>query len=99
MSSEEIGFSIDGHIATVELRRPPNNFLDVVLIGHLANALEALDIPGGHGKVMVDSFNLLKERGIDCRKKCPGEIDIAGDTDPDEDQGQYRQIVEGQFES
>ena len=43
MSSEEIGFSIDGHIATVELRRPPNNFLDVVLIGHLANALEALD--------------------------------------------------------
>jgi enoyl-CoA hydratase/carnithine racemase len=43
MSSEEIGVSIDGHIATVELRRPPNNFLDVVLIGHLANALEALD--------------------------------------------------------
>ena len=43
MSSEEIGVSIDGRVATVELRRPPNNFLDVQLIGHLANALEEID--------------------------------------------------------
>jgi len=43
MSNEEIGVSIDGHIATVELRRPPNNFLDVDLIANLAAALEALD--------------------------------------------------------
>ena len=43
MGSEEIGVSIEGHIATVELRRPPNNFLDVDLIGQLATALEALD--------------------------------------------------------
>lgn len=43
MGSEEIGVSIEGHIATVELRRPPNNFLDVELIGHLATALEGLD--------------------------------------------------------
>lgn len=43
MSSEEIGVGVEGHIATVELRRPPNNFLDVGLIGHLAAALEELD--------------------------------------------------------
>jgi len=43
MGSEEIGVSIEGHVATVELRRPPNNFLDVGLIGNLASALEALD--------------------------------------------------------
>jgi enoyl-CoA hydratase/carnithine racemase len=43
MGSEEIGVSIDKHVATVELRRPPNNFLDFELIGHLATALEALD--------------------------------------------------------
>jgi enoyl-CoA hydratase/carnithine racemase len=43
MSTEEIGVSIDGHIATVELRRPPNNFLDVGLIAELAAALERLD--------------------------------------------------------
>ena len=43
MGNEEVGVSIDGHIATVEIRRPPNNFLDVDLIASLAEALEALD--------------------------------------------------------
>lgn len=43
MSNEEIGVSIDGHVATVEIRRPPNNFLDVGLIADLASALEQLD--------------------------------------------------------
>jgi len=43
MTEKEIGISIDGHVATVELRRPPNNFLDVEFIGELASALEALD--------------------------------------------------------
>jgi enoyl-CoA hydratase/carnithine racemase len=43
MGNEEIGVSIEGHVATVELRRPPNNFLDADLIAELASALEALD--------------------------------------------------------
>ena len=43
MGNDDIGVSIDGHVATVELRRPPNNFLDVDLIANLASALEALD--------------------------------------------------------
>ena len=43
MGNEEVGVSIDGNIATVEIRRPPNNFLDVDLISGLADALEALD--------------------------------------------------------
>lgn len=43
MGNEEIGVSIDGHVATVELRRPPNNFLDVDLIANLASVLEGLD--------------------------------------------------------
>ena len=43
MSTEEVGVSIDGHIATVEIRRPPNNFLDIDLIAELATALENLD--------------------------------------------------------
>jgi len=43
MEYQEIGVSIDGHVATVELRRPPNNFLDIELIADLASALEALD--------------------------------------------------------
>ena len=43
MYNDQDGLSTDGHIATVELRRPPNNFLDMELIGHLATALEDLD--------------------------------------------------------
>lgn len=43
VQSNDIGVSMDGHVATVELRRPPNNFLDVDLIAELASALEALD--------------------------------------------------------
>ena len=43
MGNEEIGVSIDGYVATVELKRPPNNFLDVDLIANLASVLEGLD--------------------------------------------------------
>ncbi|HZN26473.1 MAG TPA: enoyl-CoA hydratase/isomerase family protein [Burkholderiales bacterium] len=43
MGTEEVGVSIEGHIATVEIRRPPNNFLDADLVANLASALEALD--------------------------------------------------------
>ena len=43
MGNNEIGVSIDGHVAMVEIRRPPNNFLDLELIASLASALEALD--------------------------------------------------------
>ncbi len=43
MGNEEVGVSIDGQIATVELRRAPNNFLDIDLIAGVADALEALD--------------------------------------------------------
>ena len=43
MGNEEVGVSIEGHVATVEIRRPPNNFLDIDLIAGVADALEALD--------------------------------------------------------
>ena len=43
MSDKEIGVTLDGHVAVVELRRPPNNFLDVALLADLASALEQLD--------------------------------------------------------
>ena len=43
MGNEEVGVSIEGHVATVEIRRPPNNFLDADLIANLAGVLESLD--------------------------------------------------------
>jgi enoyl-CoA hydratase/carnithine racemase len=43
MGNEDVGVSIDGYVATVEIRRPPNNFLDIDLIANLASVLEGLD--------------------------------------------------------
>src|SRR5579864_9734143 len=39
----EIGVSRDGHIATVEMRRPPHNFFDSALIAEIGDAFEQLD--------------------------------------------------------
>lgn len=40
---EDIGVSLEGHVATVEIRRPPSNFFDHALIAQLADAFEGLD--------------------------------------------------------
>jgi enoyl-CoA hydratase/carnithine racemase len=40
---KDIGVDKAGHVALVEIRRPPNNFFDVALIRELADAFEALD--------------------------------------------------------
>ncbi|HEX5318977.1 MAG TPA: enoyl-CoA hydratase/isomerase family protein [Stellaceae bacterium] len=42
-SFKEISVTFDGPVATVEIRRPPNNFFDAVLIGELGEAYEKLD--------------------------------------------------------
>jgi enoyl-CoA hydratase/carnithine racemase len=39
----DVGVDLDGHVAVVEMRRPPHNYFDVELIGALANAFEALE--------------------------------------------------------
>jgi enoyl-CoA hydratase/carnithine racemase len=40
---KDIGVEKIGHVALVEIRRPPNNYFDVVLIREIADAFEALD--------------------------------------------------------
>lgn len=39
----ELGLQFDGHVATVEMRRPPHNFFTESLIGGIADMLEHLD--------------------------------------------------------
>jgi len=39
----EIGVTIDGLVATVEIRRPPNNFFDAALIAEISQAFERID--------------------------------------------------------
>jgi enoyl-CoA hydratase/carnithine racemase len=40
---KDIGVEKVGHVALIEIRRPPNNFFDIALIQEIAGALEALD--------------------------------------------------------
>ena len=41
--SKDLSVEIADHIATVEMRRPPNNFFDTTLIAEIGEAYEALD--------------------------------------------------------
>jgi enoyl-CoA hydratase/carnithine racemase len=41
--SEDVGVTLEGHVAVVEMQRPPNNFIDVDLVAAIATALERLD--------------------------------------------------------
>jgi len=45
----------DGHIATVTMRRPPENYFDAPLIAHLADAYEALDADGETRAIVLTS--------------------------------------------
>ena len=40
---DDLAVSLDGHVALVEIRRPPHNYFDHALIGAIADAFEALD--------------------------------------------------------
>lgn len=39
----DIGVDLSGHVATIEIQRPPHNFFDNVLINSIADALDDLD--------------------------------------------------------
>ncbi len=43
MSFENIAVTRAGHLATIEIRRAPNNFVSVPMVAEIADALEALD--------------------------------------------------------
>ena len=42
----DISFEVDGHVAVVEIQRPPHNYFDQTLIAGLAGIFEALDGDG-----------------------------------------------------
>lgn len=42
-SYEQIAVTRAGPLATIEIRRPPNNFVSVAMVAEIADALEALD--------------------------------------------------------
>ena len=73
MSSEEVGYSIENHVATVELRRPPNNFLDIDLIGALATVLESLDQDASCRAIVLASAGKHFCAGANLKKRVDDE--------------------------
>ena len=50
---KDIGVEKTGHVALIEIRRPPNNFFDIALIQEIAGALEAFDQDTGCRAVVL----------------------------------------------
>ena len=80
--STEISVSMDGHVATVTIRRPPNNFIDLSLTAQLADALEALDGDPGCRAVVLASEGKHFCAGADFSQagRRAGDADAAGRT-------------------
>lgn len=51
-ASADVGVDREGHVAVVEIRRPPHNYFDIALIAALADAFEALEADE-HCRVLV----------------------------------------------
>ncbi|ABD05268.1 Enoyl-CoA hydratase/isomerase [Rhodopseudomonas palustris HaA2] len=43
MTTKDIAVEVTGHVALIEIRRPPLNFFDIALIQQIADALDAID--------------------------------------------------------
>ena len=80
--TREIDVSIAGHVATVTLRRPPNNFVDTALVAQLAAALEALDAEADCRAVVLASEGKHFCAGADFSQagRRAGDADATGRT-------------------
>jgi enoyl-CoA hydratase/carnithine racemase len=78
---KDIAVERTGHVALVEIRRPPNNFFDIALIHEIAAALEALDadetcratVLAAQGKVFCAGANFGDGGSLDAQGRRPGE--------------------------
>jgi enoyl-CoA hydratase/carnithine racemase len=77
----DIGVEKTGHVALVEIRRPPNNFFDIPLIKDIASAFEAFDEDGdiraivlaSQGKVFCAGANFGDGSTLDAQGRRPAE--------------------------
>jgi enoyl-CoA hydratase/carnithine racemase len=65
----DVSATLDGHVALVEIHRPPHNFFDDQLISDLATAFEALDIEPACRAVLLASEGKSFCAGADFSKK------------------------------
>lgn len=77
----DISIEKTGHVALVEIRRPPNNFFDIALIKDIAFAFEAFDneldiraiVLASQGKVFCAGANFGDGSTLDAQGRRPGE--------------------------
>jgi len=77
----DIGIEKTGHVALVEIRRPPNNFFDIPLIKEIASAFEEFDTDGNiraivlaaQGKAFCAGANFGDGATLDKEGRRPGE--------------------------
>ena len=77
----DIGIERSGHVALVEIRRPPNNFFDIPLIKELADAFESLDddihiravVLAAQGKAFCAGANFGDGSTLDAQGRRPNE--------------------------
>jgi enoyl-CoA hydratase/carnithine racemase len=78
---QDIAVEASGPVTLIEIRRPPNNFFDVALIGQLADALEALDqhegcravVLAAQGRAFCAGANYGDGSRLDAAGKRPSE--------------------------
>jgi enoyl-CoA hydratase/carnithine racemase len=78
---KDIGVDKSGFVATIEIRRPPNNFFDIALIQEIAGALEALDdddtcravVLASRGKAFCAGANFGDGSALNREGQRPGE--------------------------
>jgi enoyl-CoA hydratase/carnithine racemase len=79
---KDIAVEQSGHVALIEIRRPPNNFFDIALIQEIASALEALDqdigcravVLAAQGKAFCAGANFGDGSTLNKDGQRPGEL-------------------------
>ena len=77
----DIGIEKTGHVALLEIRRPPNNFFDIPLIKEIATAFESFDQDGdiraivlaAQGKAFCAGANFGDGANLDAQGRRPSE--------------------------
>jgi enoyl-CoA hydratase/carnithine racemase len=77
----DIGIEKSGHVALVEIRRPPNNFFDIPLIREIADAFETFDedvyiravVLAAQGKAFCAGANFGDGSTLDAHGRRPNE--------------------------
>jgi len=77
----DIGIEKSGHVALIEIRRPPNNFFDIPLIKELAGAFESFDedihiravVLAAQGKAFCAGANFSDGSTLDAQGRRPNK--------------------------